>query len=250
LNTFVRMNLILDIGNTITKIAVFDGLDLVYKNSCKDEMVLELLQSLQVKFAGINACMVASVKNQEIAVFDFLAAEFNLLVFDDQTPLPIENHYGSPKTLGPDRLAAAVGAAGRFPNRNVLVIDAGTCITYEIVTDQNAYLGGAIAPGLDMRLKALNAFTSKLPLISFDQQYDTLIGNTTETCILSGVQKGVLFEMEGTILAYGAQFDSLQIVLTGGHHDFFVKQLKNPIFAAPDLVLEGLNIILNYNAST
>jgi type III pantothenate kinase len=244
------MNLILDIGNTITKIAVFDGHNLVYKYSCKAERALDVLQSMRQNFPRINSCIVATVKNKEKDVFDFLAAEFILLIFDDQTPLPIQNQYSSPKTLGPDRLAAAVGAANRFPNTNVLVVDAGTCITYEMINEQGVYLGGAIAPGLDMRLKALNTFTSKLPLIPFDPEYNALIGATTETCILSGVQMGMLFEMEGTIQAYSALFNSLKIVLTGGHHDFFVKQLKNPIFAAPDLVLEGLNIILNFNAST
>jgi type III pantothenate kinase len=145
-----------------------------------------------------------------------------------------------------DRLAAAIAGATLYPGSNVLVIQAGTCITYEFINAQGEYIGGAISPGIQMRYKAMNTFTGKLPLIEH-KKFDGLIGQTTEESILSGVNNGILAEVDGIINAYKSQYPDLTIILSGGDADFFVKQLKNSIFAVPNIVLKGLNIILDFN---
>ncbi|MDA9313033.1 type III pantothenate kinase, partial [Vicingaceae bacterium] len=154
----------------------------------------------------------------------------------------------SPDTLGKDRIAAVAGAQGQFPNQNTLVIDAGTCVTYDFLTAEGDYLGGAISPGVQLRLQAMNDYTSKLPLLKWEgADNPQSIGDTTITSMLSGAVNGLISEMRGFIESYEKQYKSLKIVITGGDSNFFVKELKNGIFADPNLVLKGLNDILIYN---
>ncbi len=162
------------------------------------------------------------------------------------TKVPLINRYKTPETLGKDRLALAVGAVTKFPGENILAIDAGTTITYEFITNNNEYLGGAISPGIKMRFKALNNFTGKLPLIT-EIETDHLIGHDTKTSIQSGVLNGVIKEIDGIIDEYKNRFGALKVLVTGGDYIYFVKKLKNSIFATPNLVLEGLNKILIFN---
>ena len=139
-----------------------------------------------------------------------------------------------------------LGAGALFPNKNVLTIDSGTCITYDILTKDGVYLGGSISPGLNMRFKSLHKQTSKLPLVSLTTEHP-LVGDSTESAITSGVINGMICEIDGIIDRYKTDYSDLQIILTGGDAKFFDKELKNSIFAAPDLVLTGLNELLNYN---
>ena len=155
--------------------------------------------------------------------------------------------YKSTSTLGSDRLAAAVGGNFMFPNKNVLIIDAGTCIKYNFVSKNNEYLGGGISPGLRMRFKSLPAFTSRLPLIEMEEDFDNLIGTDTRESILSGVELGAIAEVDGIIERYKSIYEDLTVVFTGGDFNFFVKRLKNSIFADQFLILRGLNVILDYN---
>lgn len=239
-----KANLIIDVGNTLTKLAVFIDNEQTYseKVSRLSEQVIERL----VTEHHIKKTIVSAVGEFPAYIAEFIAQHTPLLQFNHTTPLPIKNCYKTPSTLGPDRLAAAVGANTLHPNTNVLCIDSGTAITYDLVTADGQYLGGAISPGIEMRFKALNHFTAKLPLVSFNIP-TLVVGNTTETSILSGVLNGVLGEVDRYIDSISAQYSPLNVVFTGGNSFFFDKKLKNSIFVHPNLVLFGLNRILNYN---
>ena len=168
-------------------------------------------------------------------------------MFTGKTPTPVKNLYKSANTLGSDRLASAVGGNFLFPNKNVLVIDAGTCIKYNFINNKNEYIGGAISPGLQMRFKALHTFTARLPLLDIDENYDAIIGTTTNESILSGVEMGAVAEMQSFVDQYKQQYSDVVCLLTGGDANFFEKRLKKPIFADQFLILKGLNIILENN---
>ncbi|MBK6986183.1 MAG: type III pantothenate kinase [Bacteroidetes bacterium] len=187
------------------------------------------------------------VKEQE----DFcsaLNAIIPTIIFNSETKIPLTNLYQSASTLGSDRLAASIGAYYLYPNANVLVIDAGTCIKYNFTNSKNEYLGGGISPGIQMKFKALQTFTSKLPLVEVDFSYNELIGNNTQNSILSGVLNGTIAEIDGVIDYYKLKFTDTICVLTGGDSEYLAKRLKNSIFAHQNLVLKGLNDILNFNS--
>ncbi|NNK40613.1 MAG: type III pantothenate kinase, partial [Winogradskyella sp.] len=160
--------------------------------------------------------------------------------------LPFINKYETPKTLGVDRIALVSASVLHFPDQNVLIIDAGTCVTYDFITNDNNYIGGAISPGLSMRYRALNTFTAKLPLLNV-QQPKSVVGKTTESSIHSGVVNGIVLEIDGVIDQYKEQFGDLTVILTGGDGKFLSNQLKNSIFANSNFLLQGLNYILQFN---
>lgn len=192
--------------------------------------------------------IVSSVSENPYQVVTWALQAKRKLVLDQTLPLPIINHYATPSSLGVDRLAAVCGAKSLFPKENCLVIDAGTCITYDFI-DMNAnYLGGGISPGMAMRFQAMNTFTAKLPLVQ-PVSRPKLIGTTTESCMQSGVVNGVLGEMNEIIGQYQHEFGDLRVILCGGDAAFFENQMKRVIFAVPELVLNGLNSILIYNVN-
>lgn len=160
--------------------------------------------------------------------------------------LPFKSEYATPETLGADRIAAVAGASKLFPGENVLAIDLGTCITYDFITMQNIYKGGAISPGINMRFKAMKHFTARLPKLPVPDNLPDITGDSTRSCMESGVLNGVSFEIEGMVAAY-KKFGEIKIILTGGDAFIFEKKFKEYIFAAPDLVLIGLNVILQHN---
>ena len=166
---------------------------------------------------------------------------------DHLTELPIENLYETPETLGKDRIAAAVGANELFPDQNLLIIDAGTAITYDLVSEKNQFIGGNISPGLEMRFKALNHFTGKLPLVNYSDDFET-VGRNTIDAIRAGVQNGILFEIAQTIDLFNRNYQNLHIIMTGGDSYFFDKKLNYSIFVNFNLTLIGLNRILEHNA--
>lgn len=241
------MNLIIDIGNTLAKYALFNEGEIIQSFSIRNTE-LQQLQDYAGENAEIKYVLLSSVVSNPIidALINFLRKKFYFIELSASTPLPLENLYETPNTLGMDRLADAVGANHLFRNQNLLVIDAGTCIKYDFINENNQYLGGGISPGIEMRFKSLNAYTDKLPLIS-PQAFDKLIGKNTNASILSGVQNGVLAEVRGIINEYEINFPGLKTILTGGSMSFFDKHLKNSIFADPFLLLRGLNVILDYN---
>ncbi len=238
-------NLILDFGNTFYKAAVFEQGNLIHKFSGK-KCVPSDLEGLKSRFPNLKKALFSTVVELDKELIDYLFVEFQTFELSELTPIPIKNLYKTPHTLGKDRLAAAVGASQLFPNKNLLVIDAGSTITYEVITS-DGYLGGGISPGIAMRFKALHQFTGKLPFISPSENLANLIGQNTEEAILSGVLNGVLAEVDGIINRYKKDYPDIFVIITGGDLKHFDKNLKNNIFAAENLVLQGLNFILKYN---
>ncbi len=240
------MNLCLDIGNTRTKVAIYEGKLLRERailSPLRTEKIDEWIQEYKIKHA-----ILSSTRNHNLELEKHLQEKTFFIALSHQTPLPIQLLYETPTTLGRDRIALAVGGNNYYPQNDVLIIDAGTCITYDFVDSKGNYHGGAIAPGLQMRFKALNTFTDKLPLVPFSAE-PILIGKNTQQSILSGVATGVVAEMDGIIQQYLQLYPSLKILLTGGDTPFFESRLKNQIFATSNLLLEGLNQILIYNAA-
>ena len=243
------MNLLIDIGNSFAKIAVFKGAELQLVEVVEElnwEAVKKVLANVPEK---VNFVLLSAVKKYADELDDFFSNCFKQYIrLSHQTPLPLKLAYDTPTSLGMDRIAAAAGAQFHFPGGNVLVIDAGTCITYEFLDEKITYRGGAISPGIQMRLKALHNFTDQLPLIEWKlPEAVELIGKSTEQSILSGVLNGAIAEVEGIIHQYQEQFGAIQLIITGGDTTFFEKVLKKRIFADPNLVLQGLNQILQYN---
>jgi type III pantothenate kinase len=207
--------------------------------------VTDLLHALDT-FSDINRCIVGSVTQQHQQVIESCQSRFNIVLFSQNTPIPLKNLYKSVSTLGSDRLAAAVGAFNRYPGRPVLTIDAGTCLKYNFVTAAGEYLGGAISPGIPMRLKAMHHYTHSLPLLKINNSYDLLTGTTTEESLLSGAMMGAACEADEMISRYFHLYPALVVVVTGGDGDYLCRQLKNRFFAHQNILLEGLNTILNY----
>lgn len=239
------MKLIIDIGNTRVKAALFEGKEL--KQNFVFDSTKEFIDSGIIEKNPIQHCILASVVNEIGDFVSELKGRLTVLIFNADTSTPIKNLYKSAHTLGSDRLAGAVGGHFLFPNKNVLIIDAGTCIKYNFVTKNNQYLGGGISPGLQMRFKAMHTFTSRLPLLEVDEKMDALIGTDSNESIISGAQKGAVAEVDGIIEQYKQQYPDINVVLTGGDVKFFEKRLKNSIFADQNLILKGLNEILDYN---
>jgi len=237
------MVLTLDIGNTNIKLAVFEQDNIIYYQIIDKNKVAEIITTLQ-KF-NIKMAIGLSVSNE---IPNEMLKIYNFIPFNHLTPLPLKNKYKTLSTLGLDRLAAVVGAFYKFPNKNNLIVDMGSCITYDFINNKNEYIGGTISLGLEMRLKALNYFTGKLPLLKYHHQKINLIGNSTENAIIYGVYNGMKMEIQGVINAYLQQYSDLNIVLTGGDFNLFDLEPKNRIFADKFLVLKGLNKILKYNA--
>lgn len=239
------MNLIIDIGNTLVKLAVFEQdrmIDFKIEQEISDEKINQFISNYTIKSAIISSVRV----DEEFEVLK----KYNLLTLSHSTPLPLKNCYQTPQTLGLDRLAAVVGSAIQFPDNDVLTIDMGTCITFDFLTAKKEYLGGSISPGFEMRFKALHHFTEKLPLIEYDKNQNNITGDSTVSSINSGVYNGVRNEIEGTIKQYMVQYSNLKIIVTGGDEKRFDLEPKNRIFADEFLVLKGLNEILKYNGKS
>jgi type III pantothenate kinase len=241
------MNLIIDIGNSQVKVAIFSNRKIL-KNILAEEFNPELLWELKSQYPELTRAILCSVAEKDEKLIEVLKKEFELFIeLNYLTPIPIENLYESKESLGQDRLAAAVGANYLFPGSDLLVIDAGTAITYDVIDSQNRYLGGNISPGLEIRFRSLHEFTQKLPLVEISDQWP-LIGKTTEEAIRIGVQSGVLSEMDTMIDQIRDQYIDCKVILTGGDSFFFDQKLKNTIFVMYELTLLGLNRILEYNA--
>ena len=243
------MNLIIDVGNTFVKLAVFNNDILQYKKSCDKKEFLIILEEISIKFPKINDVIVSSVGNFSEGELSEIKSSYKVFVLTQKDEVPFINKYATPDTLGVDRLALVSAAAIQFPNKNVLIIDAGSCITYDFLSSENEYLGGAISPGIKMRYRSLHSLTEKLPLLEPKLPFN-FIGDSTESSIHSGVIQGVLNEMEGFIELYKEKNKELTIILTGGDAHFLLDSLKNDIFATSNFLLEGLNYILKHNITT
>lgn len=241
------MNLIIDVGNTFVKFAVFNNVDLLYKTSFKLLEFEEHYKTIKRVFPELKCAIISSVGYLSKQQINGVKKDFKVVILNSETKVPFYNLYKTPNTLGVDRIALVCASVNTFSNKNVLIIDAGTCITYDFITTKNEYLGGAISPGLRLRYKSLNDLTANLPLLE-TKQPKTIIGNSTESSIHSGIVNGVIKEIDGVIDHYKGLYSDLTVILTGGDTNFLSNQLKNSIFANINFLLEGLNFILLYNS--
>lgn len=240
------MNLIIDAGNTLVKYAVFNKENIVFRQQTTVEEVLLTAKKICDDHPRISWCIFSSVNTLDKKIIPLLSVFCTVIHLDSSTPTPFKNSYASRYTLGVDRIALATAAFYHNPKGNTLVIDAGTCITYDMINDYGEYLGGAISLGLRMRYRALHEQTARLPLLDPTELLD-FIGNTTETSMHSGVLNGMLHEIDGFIEQYKSRFVDLTVILTGGDGQFLSKRLKNTIFADSNFLLKGLNYLLEYN---
>jgi type III pantothenate kinase len=238
------MNLVVDIGNTLTKKALFSNNEVTEYEKSSDIPDANWFENL-MKNTNFDQGIVSSTRILDESLVKYLHAK-KIRMLSSETPLPITLDYKTPETLGLDRIANAVGAHSIFPKNDCLVIDLGTCITYDFISKEGIYKGGAISPGLKMRYKAMNSFTDKLPLIEKPQFIDAFGRSTTESLNM-GAFNGMAHEINGFIRFYMHKTNRLKIILTGGDTSLFEQHIENAIFAAPNLVLEGLNQVLLYN---
>ena len=240
------MNLIIDSGNTKIKAAVFEHDTLVFNQHFTHDDWQSDLKKILKKFKKIKNIVISNVSKIETDLFSALESTYKVTYITREKKFPFTNAYQSPQTLGIDRMVLATGAVLKYPNKNRLVIDAGTCITYDFIDESDTYLGGAISPGIQLRYKSLNDYTANLPLLS-RQEPTNLIGNTTHESMHSGVINGVTYEIESFINAYSERYSNFIIILTGGDTDFLAKRLKNTIFANSNFLLESLNQTFQFN---
>lgn len=239
------MNLIFDIGNSSTKLAVFDGHEKIASFRTK-EFSFEKLHKKMAQYQ-IDKAIVCAVKDLPEFIIDIIKANYPVVhILSHKSKLPFSIDYETPETLGPDRIAAVAGAYAEFPGKNVLLIDAGTAMTFEFLS-ADIYKGGNISPGLTMRFKALNKFTGKLPLISPTDNY-TYPGHNTGDAIRAGVITGVTYEINEYIHAFEKKYNDSVIVLTGGDSEYLKNKIDHSCTLMPDIVINGLNFILEYNA--
>lgn len=239
------MDLVIDIGNSFQKIAVFSDTGEILNFLQYDQLTIQHILPL-FKHYKIKQSILSSVGEYDQELIAFLRSETNFIFFDHQTSIPLFICYEQAETLGSDRIAGAVAAHSFFPGEDILIVQAGSCLVYDFVDRKGRYLGGAISLGIEMRFKALHHFTAKLPLYTY-REIDFLIGNTTQYSIESGVINGVAHEVNGFIHQYLREYPELKIILSGGDAARLQKSIKNTIFADQKFVLKGLHKILQFN---
>ena len=244
------MKLIIDGGNTVIKIAVFEGVKCVFKLKSNYSLWYENLKKIITQYPKVEkaiSSLVSEVDQKRLELF-FEKNNIEYVSLSYETAIPFKNLYQTPSTLGVDRIALMASAVSRFKNKNCLVIDAGSCITYDFINSDSEYYGGTISLGLQMRYKSLNEFTAKLPMLS-PEYSNSFVGRTTDEAIHSGVCFALLTEIDGVIKYFSNKYPQMIVILTGGDADFLSKRLKNSIFVLPNFLIEGLNHILDYNTN-
>jgi type III pantothenate kinase len=236
-------NCVIDWGNTLIKTGIFENGKLTeqFEVVGRNDLIGRLDAGI------IDQVMISSVSHDPHLILDHLSGIKKTKALDPSTPLPFNNHYITKDTLGNDRKAAVAGAQQLFPTSTCLIIDIGTCITYDIIENGLDYRGGMISPGVHIRLKGMHAFTSRLPQIDKVDLVPQWEGLTTRESMLSGVINGITAEIEGVIMTSKIKKGDLQVIMTGGDRLFFETRVKEGIFVAPEIVLIGLNAILEFN---
>lgn len=243
------VNICIDIGNSLIKLALFENNELkeMWKSPGLD---VNKLSKLAVQFP-LSKVIVSNVRKDYREIINAIFTEKRILYLDAQAHTNVKNCYKTPETLGADRLALACGAAALFPQKNCLVISAGTCLTLELITSKAEYLGGLIAPGIEIKRRGLNHYTGKLPELTLEQLWKYMhyndFGTDTTGSLAYGIAKSTALEIEGWIAHFNTKYDNLQLILTGGDGPLLEHLIKYKIFAQPNLVLMGLNAILNCN---
>ena len=239
------MNLVLDIGNNFFKLGIFENSNLIFSFSEKNDKIDIEIEKIISKYRKVNSALISNVSS--IKIIDLLN-RYNIQTFelDSNFIFPFKLNYQTPETLGNDRLALAAAATTLFPNSNNLVIDAGTCITIDLIDNNNHFMGGSISPGVKMRYKSLNHYTANLPLLENQNNFN-FPGNSTDASIHAGVIGGVSNEIMGFVDKINSRYNKVNVILTGGDAKILSKTLKITIFANQNFILEGLNCILNLN---
>ena len=238
------MNLALDIGNSLLKAGVFKNNNLINYCEFNKDYYLNVKSILDKN--PINHSIASNVSESNNKLIELLSAETNLIKFNSSLKVPFKNCYQTINTLGKDRIALVSNASKEYPKENILLIDLGSCITFDFLNNKNEYLGGSISPGLRMRYKSLNNYTANLPLID-PKEIDYFIGKNTEDSIHSGIINGIISELNCTIDKYKSKYKEIRIILTGGDSKFLFKKIKNGIFANPNFLIFGLNFLIELN---
>ncbi len=241
--------LVIDIGNTLTKLGVFDGKELLC-SQWHETMARQDIAEIRRKYPCLEAAIVCTVAREPVFLAQSLSCFSHFIDWQSYRPdlkIPVHLQYKHPETLGRDRIAVASAVASLYPGENVLCIVFGSCVTYNVVDENACFLGGAISPGLNMRLRAMHRFTEALPMVDIRQERDTDCINDTQTALYSGALDGLRYEVDGYVERYRKRFPNLRVVLTGGNAGYFEKSLNYQIFAHQNLVLRGLNEILDLN---
>nr|WP_315251681.1 type III pantothenate kinase [uncultured Flavobacterium sp.] len=239
------MILAIDVGNTRVKSAVFEGNAVLESFVFSKNELGKNIQNILKKYRKLTHLVISSVSDVEKQSFADFERLVNVHFVSHNDSFPFVNRYKTPTTLGVDRMVLAAGATLQYPNQNRLVIDAGTCITYDFIDESDNYQGGAISPGLQLRYAALHNFTAKLPLLELENP-EHFIGKSTSESLHSGVVNGLVYEIDGFIEEYKTMHPNFIIILTGGDAVFLAKRLKNTIFANSNFLLESLNQIFQY----
>ena len=235
-----KSNFVIDIGNSRIKSAE------VQDNLILESKTWDRLESLVKTLPKNKNTIVCSVKHNLKQIKNIFGD--SVTVFNKHSKLPIHINYDTPQTLGRDRIASAVGAHYLFPSEDLLIIDAGTCITYDLLIN-SSFEGGLISPGFKMRLKAMHEMTGRLPDVTekSDQYEWKLIGKSTSSCMISGAKNGIKNEINGIVSHLKEKYASLRILMTGGDAVLFENNIKGSIFVRSNLVPLGLNQILINN---
>ncbi|MEK9750915.1 MAG: type III pantothenate kinase [Flavobacteriaceae bacterium] len=241
------MDLVIDIGNTRSKVAVFASKNCLEVKAYDSHSLVDGVRGILSEFKLIDRAIVSTVGDEPEGLVEVLDSLKEVVWVDEHTQLMFENDYQSKETLGADRKALMAAAYRNHPGKNVLVIDLGSCITYDLLEGGERYVGGAISPGWRMRVEAMHEFTSKLPSLQPSEPM-TVLGDTTTSCMQIGAYNGVVGELQELIKAYRKRFEDLTVILTGGDAEIFGKRLKNCIFAHSNFLLEGLHELLEYNS--
>jgi len=238
----------IDWGNTLVKAAIMDEPEkMLAMETFAPEDALSRIQNLVDTYSPKASIFCSVVANSGTDVKALLTERSHFFELGPKTSLPIMNAYHSPDTLGMDRVAAVAGAHATHPEKNNLVIALGTCVTYNFITKNAAFRGGAISPGVQMRLDAMHHYTDGLPQVS--REGDTLLlGYDTATCMRSGVIFGMAAEIDGMIGLFSKEYGDFNAVLTGGDAPLLARHIKSGIFADPQIILKGLYQILKHNA--
>ena len=240
------MNLCIDIGNTRSKLGLFKDRELLESAIANTAQLSEAVSKIMENYPDIDQIGLLATGDIPDDIQAYLESHTTVRILDHTWEVPFQNRYRTPQTLGLDRIALVSAACLRYPNTNRLIIDTGTCITYDFINMQNDYLGGAISPGMHMRYKAMHEHTARLPNLYPDTP-DGMLGDTTDNSMHSGVVNGIAMEIDGWIDHHLAEYEDLTVILTGGDIDFLSKSLKNAIFAHSNFLLEGLNYLLEIN---
>ncbi len=262
-----KIDMVVDIGNTYTKLAFFRDKEL--EALWTDKEIKEADFRCLIEAHKPTACIISSVRGDQASIparrfasrpdmvskadlpndLKFLADYgFPILYAGAHLPIPLIIRYKTPETLGGDRLAATIAAMDRLPGQHIMVVNLGTCLTTDFINNNNEYLGGTISPGLHMRLKAMHKFTGQLPLVTKIPREIDIVGTTTEESMLSGVVNGIIGEIEGLIKMRQKEISFFNVIISGGDAKFFAKKIKSRIFAIENIVLHGLNLMLKHNA--